>query len=133
MLIKDPKINIEKKTTLNQLILCWVFFWNWFFLTGTYWISNSLQFDESFKNFIPLTVLLIPLALGLFYGIGSLICGKYLSYDLKSIFLFCATISFVDYLRSKLLTGFPWNLWAYSWSWFNEVIFSFKSDWIICI
>ena len=28
----------------------------------------------------------------------------------------------MDYLRSKILTGFPWNLWAYSWSWFTEII-----------
>mgnify|MGYP007000237202 len=23
---------------------------------------------------------------------------------------------------AKVLTGFPWNIWAYSWSWFNEII-----------
>ena len=97
-------------------------FLNRFFLTGTYWISNSLQFDQSFKNLIPLTIILIPLALGLFYGLGTLLCGKYLKYDLRSILLFCASISLIDYLRSKIFTGFPWNLWAYSWSWFNEVI-----------
>ena len=119
---KRSKNKYRKKPHLINLFYVGYFFGIGFFLTGTYWISNSLQFDDSFKNFIPFTVLLIPLALGLFYGIGSLICGKFLSYDLKSIFLFSATISFVDYLRSKLLTGFPWNLWAYSWSWFNEVI-----------
>ena len=77
-----------------------------FYLTGTYWISNSLQFDESFKNLIPFTIVLLPLFLGLFYGLGALICGKYLKYDLPSLFLFCASISFVDYLRAKILTDF---------------------------
>ena len=24
--------------------------------------------------------------------------------------------------EQKILTGFPWNLWAYSWSWFTEII-----------
>jgi len=119
---KRSKNKYRKKPHLINLFYVGYFFGVGFFLTGTYWISNSLQFDESFKNFIPFTVLLIPLALGLFYGIGSLACGKYLNYDLKSIFLFCGTISLVDYLRSKILTGFPWNLWAYSWSWFNEAI-----------
>ena len=28
----------------------------------------------------------------------------------------------VDFIRSKILTGFPWNLWSYSWSWIPEVI-----------
>ena len=81
-----------------------------------------MQFDESFKAFIPITIILIPIFLGLFYGLGTLACGKYLKYDLNSIFLFCATISFIDFLRAKMFTGFPWNLWAYSWSWFNEII-----------
>ena len=98
------------------------FFGIGFFLTGTYWISNSLQFDQSLKSFIPLTTILIPLCLGLFYGLGSLSCGKYLKYDFNSLLLFCISISLVDYFRAKIFTGFPWNIWAYSWSWFVEFI-----------
>ena len=119
---KRSKNKYRKKPHLINLFYVGYFFGIGFFLTGTYWISNSLQFDQSFKNLIPLTIILIPLALGLFYGLGTLLCGKYLKYDLRSILLFCASISLIDYLRSKIFTGFPWNLWAYSWSWFNEVI-----------
>ena len=119
---KRSKNKYRKKPHLINLFYVGYFFGIGFFLTGTYWISNSLQFDESFENLIPLTILIIPLALGLFYGLGILVCGKYLKYDLKSIFLFCATVSIVDYIRAKILTGFPWNLWAYSWSWFTEII-----------
>ena len=119
---KRSKNKYRKKPYLINLFYAGYFFGVGFFLSGTYWISNSLQFDEFFKNFIPLTVLLIPLALGLFYGLGSLMCGKYLKYDFNSILLFSATISFVDFLRAKILTGFPWNLWAYSWSWFSEIL-----------
>ncbi len=119
---KRSKNKYRKKPHLINLFYAGYFFGIGFFLTGTYWISNSLQFDESFKNLIPLTVILIPLSLGLFYGLGSLICGKYLKTNLGSIILFCSTISAVDYLRAKIFTGFPWNLWAYSWSWFNEII-----------
>ena len=39
-----------------------------------------------------------------------------------SIILFSGALAFSDYLRSNLLTGFPWNLWAYSFSWNTEVI-----------
>ena len=119
---KRSKNKYRKKPYLINLFYVGYFFGIGFFLTGTYWISNSLQFDEYFKSLIPLTIIILPLSLGLFYGFGSLICGKYLNYNLGSIFLFCATISAVDYLRAKLLTGFPWNLWAYSWSWFIEII-----------
>ena len=119
---KRSKNKYRKKPHLINLFYAGYSFGVGFFLIGTYWISNSLQFDENFKNLIPLTIILIPLVLGLFYGIGTLSFGKYLENDFKSIFLFCALISAIDYLRAKLFTGFPWNLWAYSWSWFTEIL-----------
>ena len=119
---KRSKNKYRNKPHLINLFYVGYVFGIGFFLTGTYWISNSLQFDQSLKNFIPLTIILIPLVLGLFYALGTSVCGKYLKYDIKSIFLFCASMSAVDYLRAKIFTGFPWNLWGYSWSWFVEII-----------
>ena len=119
---KRSKNKYRKKPHLINLFYAGYFFGIGFFLTGTYWISNSLQFDDSFKNLIPFTIIIIPLVLGLFYGLAAITCGKFLMCDLKSVFLFSAIISATDYLRAKILTGFPWNLWAYSWSWFTEII-----------
>ena len=48
-------------------------------------------------------------------------CGP-LRNSYSSFFLFCLTFSLIDYLRGNILSGFPWNLWSYSWSWFVEVI-----------
>ena len=48
--------------------------------------------------------------------------GPFLNLNFSSIFLFSSSLAFSDYLRSKILTGFPWNLWAYSFSWANEII-----------
>ena len=103
---KRSRNKYRKKPYLINLFYAGYLFGIGFFLTGTFWISNSLQFDESFKDLIPLTIIIIPLTLGLFYGFGSLICGKYLKYDLRSVFLFCATISVIDYIRAKIFTGF---------------------------
>ena len=119
---KRSKNKYRKKPHLINLFYAGYFFGIGFFLAGTYWISNSLQFDDSFKNLIPFTIIIIPLFLGLFYGLAAITCGKFLMCDLKSVFLFSAIISAADYLRAKILTGFPWNLWAYSWSWFTEII-----------
>ncbi len=93
-----------------------------FFLFGTYWISKSLEHDQMFSSLIPITIILIPLFLGIFYGLGILACGKFINMNLQSILLFSIAISSVDFIRSKVLSGFPWNLWAYSWSWFNEIL-----------
>ncbi len=56
----------------------------------------------------------IPLFLSFFIGFTTLIIGPYLKNDLPSLLLFSASLAFSDYLRANVLSGFPWNLWAYS-------------------
>ena len=119
---KRSKNTFRKKPFLINFFYVGYSFGIGFFLAGTYWISNSLTFDESFRNFIPLTIIIIPLALGIFFGLGTLVFSKYFKFDFASLLLFCFMISIIDYFRSTILTGFPWNLWAYSWSWFVEMI-----------
>ena len=36
--------------------------------------------------------------------------------------MFSGSFALSDYIRGKILTGFPWNLWGYSWSWLTEVL-----------
>ena len=48
--------------------------------------------------------------------------GPFLKFDFTSLLIFSASLAFSDYLRASLLTGFPWNLWAYSTIWANEVL-----------
>ena len=112
----------RKKPYLGNLFLIGYFFGIGFFLSGTYWISYSLTFDENLEFLIPISLILIPLFLGLFFGLGSLLCGPFLKNSYSSFFLFCFTFSLIDYLRGNILSGFPWNLWSYSWSWFVEII-----------
>jgi apolipoprotein N-acyltransferase len=60
--------------------------------------------------------------LGLFFGFASLFSGPFMKNNYSSFFLFCLTFSFIDYLRGNILSGFPWNLWSYTWSWLIEII-----------
>jgi len=119
---KRSKNIYRKKPYLRNLFFAGYLFGIGFFLTGNYWISNSLQFDESFQKLIPFTTFLIPLTLGIFFGIAALFCGPFLKLNFRSVLLFSAVFSIIDYLRSNILTGFPWNIWAYSWSWFLEIL-----------
>ena len=50
------------------------------------------------------------------------IVGPYLKFEVSSIILFSASVAISDYLRSIILTGFPWNLWAYSTSSLTEIL-----------
>ena len=119
---KKSKNTFRKKPYLLNLFFIGYLFGIGFFLAGTYWISNALTFDENFKILIPISIIGLPLFLGIFFGIGNLIVGPFLQNNFISILLFSSSLAFMDYVRAKILTGFPWNLWAYSWSWKPEIL-----------
>ena len=93
-----------------------------FFLFGNYWISISLTHDEIFKGLIPFALILIPLFLSLFFGLACLIVGPFSEKNIFFILLFSLVFSIFEFLRGNLLTGFPWNLISYTWSWSVESI-----------
>ncbi len=93
-----------------------------FFLLGNYWISISLTHDEMFVGLIPFALILIPLLLSLFFGLSILIVGNFAKKNIFFILLFSIVFSIFEFLRGNLLTGFPWNLISYTWSWSIEVI-----------
>ena len=120
MLKKDQKSFYRKKPFLKNLFLLGFTFGFGFYLSGVFWISYSLTFDNEFKFLIPFAIILIPLFLALFLGITIIFVGQF-CYNFTSVLLFSASLALSDYLRGKLLTGNFWNLWAYSWSWLTEV------------
>ena len=84
-------------------------------MTNLYWISFSLTFDENFKFLIPFTLLLIPAFLSIFFGLIFLFFIIFKQKKLISSFLiFSLLFSILEFLRGSILTGFPWNLIAYS-------------------
>ncbi len=93
-----------------------------FYICGITWITNSLTFDENFKILIPFALILIPLFLSLFSALTTLLVGPYLNFNFSSLLIFSVGFSFSDFVRAKILTGFPWNLWAYSTSWMNDIL-----------
>ena len=119
---EKSKSTYRKKPYLRNLFTVGFTFAFGFYLSGIFWISYSLTFDESFKILIPFAIILIPLFLSLFTSLTVLFVGQFISYNFSSVFLFSASIAFSDYIRGKVLTGFPWNLWSYSWSWLTETL-----------
>ena len=119
---KKSKSTYRKKPYKKNLFTFGLLFGFGFYLSGISWITNALTFDDNFKILIPFALILIPIFLSLFLGFTILLVGPFLNYNFSSLLLFSGAIAFSDFLRSKLLTGFPWNLWAYSISWSSEIL-----------
>jgi len=119
---KKSKTVYRKRPYKKNLFIFGLSFGFGFYLSGISWITNSLTFNDDFKILIPFSLILIPLFLSLFTAFIILIVGPYLKFNFNSLVFFSAAIAFTEYLRAKILTGFPWNLWAYSTSSFNEIL-----------
>jgi apolipoprotein N-acyltransferase len=119
---KKSKSIYRKKPYKKNLLIFGTIFGFGFFLSGIFWITNSLTFDKNFKILIPIALIIIPLFLGLFFGLTTLLIGPFLNLSFSSILIFSGAFAFSDFIRAKVLTGFPWNLWSYSFSWITEII-----------
>jgi apolipoprotein N-acyltransferase len=118
---KSKSVYREKPYKKNLFIFGLLFGFGFYFF-GITWITTSLTYDDNFKVLIPIALIVIPSFLSLFMALTTLIIGRYLRPDFPSLLIFSASLALSDYLRAKILTGFPWNLWAYSTIWATEFL-----------
>jgi apolipoprotein N-acyltransferase len=112
----------QHKNTKYFLFYGWLFGFG-YFITNLYWISISLTFDQNFKFLIPLTIFLIPAFLAIFYGLVSYFFIILNPQKIVSSFLiFSLIFGIMEFIRGSIFTGFPWNLIAYSFSNYLEII-----------
>ena len=118
-LVKKSYLHKNKKLFF---IYGWLFGFG-YFSTNLYWISISLTFDQDFKFLIPIAIIIIPAFLALFYGLASYFFIILNSKKIVSSFLiFTLIFGIIEFVRGSILTGFPWNLIAYSFSNQLEII-----------
>ena len=113
----------KKRTTHNKSFFQygWCFGFG-YFLFSLYWISISLTFDESFKFLIPVAIILLPAFLAIFYGLITYLFSIFYSKNvITSFFIFSILFGTIEFVRGSILTGFPWNLIAFSFS--NSIYF----------
>ena len=108
-------VNYVNKKTISFFV-GWIFGFG-YFISNLYWIANSLTFDVNFKFFIPFALILIPLFLGIFYGLVTFLCNFFnLKNKISSILIFSIFFGGIEFLRSFIFGGFPWNLVVFSLS-----------------
>tara|TARA_B100000900_G_scaffold39268_1_gene29487 strand:- start:965 stop:2500 length:1536 start_codon:yes stop_codon:yes gene_type:complete len=113
-------IYIFQKKRLAKVSYSFAYGWFYgmgYFLTNLYWITISLTFDKNLNFLIPIALIVIPSFLALFYGLVT-----YCFFQIKikkpvsNFFLFSLIFGLAEFLRGNILTGFPWNLIAFSFS-----------------
>ena len=112
--IFNKKKRIPKNKSFFQYGWCFGF---GYFLFSLYWISISLTFDQSFKFLIPVAIILLPTLLAIFYGLITYLFSIFYSKNIvSSFFIFSFLFGTIEFIRGFILTGFPWNLIAFSFS-----------------
>ncbi len=106
----------------------WTFICGWcfgfgYFLFGLCWIGNALLVEgNEYAWAYPLALTVLPALLSFFPALALYLWRRLYSPRTFSGFLgFIACMSLFEWLRGNILTGFPWNLYGYTWAGFLPI------------
>jgi apolipoprotein N-acyltransferase len=90
--------------------------WWWgfgYFIAGLWWLGAAFLVDaKEFAWALPLGVAGLPAAFAIYPGLGFMLARLIWTRRAARLFAFAAAMSFVEWLRGHLFTGFPWNLFG---------------------
>jgi apolipoprotein N-acyltransferase len=86
-----------------------------YFLAGLWWIGMALLVDaENFAWALPLAILGLPAFLALFFACATAMARIFWGAGLIRILVLAIMLGLSEYIRSFILTGFPWNALGYA-------------------
>ncbi len=93
-----------------------------YFLAGLYWIGAAFLVEaDTFAWMMPFAVLLLPIGLAIFTGLGCAIANLLWTPGFSRIITFATIWAAFEWVRGTVLTGFPWNTVGYGFA-ANEAI-----------
>lgn len=90
------------------------FFGFGYFVAGLWWLGNALLLEaDEFAWALPLAILGLPAFLALFYGLAVALANMLWSEGCGRLAALAAAFGLIEWLRSFVFTGFPWNAVGY--------------------
>jgi apolipoprotein N-acyltransferase len=94
-----------------------------FFVAGLYWVAYALLTDASqFAWLIPFAVIGLPALLALFTALAASLAHFLWQPGAMRVLALAVAWSAAEWLRGHALTGFPWNLVGYTWTWSDAMV-----------
>ncbi|MEL6124801.1 MAG: apolipoprotein N-acyltransferase [Pseudomonadota bacterium] len=96
----------------------WIGWWagTGYFASGLFWIAEAFFVDIARHGWMaPFAILFLSTGLALFWGLGGWLFARARPAGWGAPLMFAGAWTFVELLRTYVLTGFPWNLLAYGW------------------
>ncbi len=97
----------------KTFVIGWLFGFG-YFVAGLWWLGNALLLEaDEFAWALPLAILGLPACLAIFYGLAVMLANLLWSDGWGRIAALAAAFGLIEWLRSFVLTGFPWNTVGY--------------------
>ncbi|MBP0616300.1 apolipoprotein N-acyltransferase [Jiella sp. KSK16Y-1] len=97
------------RTLLADFWIGWLFGFG-YFVAGLWWLGSAMLVDAAaFAVFIPFAVLGLPAVCAVYFGLSTMLARRFWSHSAFRILVLAASFGLFEWLRSFVLTGFPWN------------------------
>lgn len=81
-----------------------------YFVAGLWWVGNAMLVEaEEYAWAIPIGVLILPAILAVFYGLAAALARLAWTDGIGRIAALAASFGLLEWLRTFVFTGFPWN------------------------
>lgn len=103
----------------------WIGWWFGYgtFVTGLYWIASAFFVEpDRFALLAPLPVLGLPAIVAVFPALATLIARWRPLTGIARVLALALAWLALEFLRSHIFTGFPWNLMGYVWAFSPEIL-----------
>ena len=85
-----------------------------YFVASLWWLANALFVDGTqYLWALPFSIFGLPAYLALFYGLAAVLARMFWSEGPARLFSLAVAFGLAEWLRSFVLTGFPWNAIGY--------------------